>query len=400
MEFPGTPVIVLGMVSSGTSYLSSFLGSNGVDLGANLAAPSGENPRGYFEDSEIVAFQCGILRRLLATAPDWHWVAGALPPHPNLTTEEKEHGRRVLQRLAKPGLWGWKDPSTVYFIRYWLELLPESKLIVPLRHPLEILYSYLKRIATIDTLNDVQQIFRAYTDHHDRILSIVQERPDQSLVVYAQNAFSNPQGLRAVLEQFLDLPAAGPDFKAPAFEESEFTRLCIHGEAAEIFETLLPEAEAAFDKLNRRAHFNFSRCEAPPELRCFSSRLAGAVRAAGSAVVTETWLPLLIDLCRAGDSPDYFSLQAAILTPHAEAARFWKAQYTTLSKELESHAALVREQSAWIGQLEEAKRFWIAQTDSHRKELESHAALVKEQAARISELEATKQAIGSRWRPW
>jgi hypothetical protein len=390
MEFPGTPVIVLGMGRSGTSYLSSFLGSNSVDLGSNLIAPSAENPRGYFEDSEIVAFHRGLLRRLRAT-PDWDGMTGELLPHADLAAEEKEQALRILQRLAKPGrLWGWKDPRTAHFIRFWLELLPEAKLIVPLRHPLEILYSYLKRVATIDTLIDVKQIFRAYTEYHDRILSLVQERPHQSLVVYTQNAFSNPQGLRAVLEEFLDLPADGPRLNVPTFEESEFTRLCIHGEAAEIFAKLLPETTAAFGKLNRCSHFSFSPCEAPPELRRFSSQLAATVRAAGSPIVTEAWLPLLVDLCRTGESPGYFSLQAAVLTRHAEAARFWKAQAESLSKELESHGAMVKEQSEWIAQLEEAKQFWIAQTESHRKELESHAVRVKDQAAWIAQLEGAK----------
>jgi hypothetical protein len=38
-------------------------------------------------------------------------------------------------------------------------------------------------------------------------------------------------------------------------------------------------------------------------------------------------------------------------------SRLLKAQHEALSKELESHAAFVKEQSAWIAQLEEAKQF-------------------------------------------
>ena len=113
-------MIVLSMGRSGTSYLASFLGSNGVDLGSNLIPPSAENPRGYFEDSEIVAFHQGLLRRLRAT-PDWDSMTGELLAHAELTGEEKEWALRILGRLAKPGgLWGWKDPRTVHFIRFWL----------------------------------------------------------------------------------------------------------------------------------------------------------------------------------------------------------------------------------------------------------------------------------------
>ena len=391
MKFPGTSVIILSMGRSGTSYLASFLNSNGVDLGSNLIAPSAENPRGYFEDSEIVAFHRDLLQRLRATS-DWDSMTGELLPHAELTPEEKERALRILWRLAKGGgLWGWKDPRTVHFIEFWLELLPEAKLIVPLRHPLEILYSYLKRVATIDTLIDIKQIFRAYAENHNRILSIVQGRPHQSFVVYAQNALPNPHNLRAALEPFLDLPAVGTPFEAPVFEKSEFTRLCIHGDAAEIFAALLPDAAAAFDELNRRAHFRFSPSDAPPELRLRSTHLAAAVRAAGSPIVTETWLPLLIDLCRPDDLPGYFSLEAAILIRYAQAGRFWKAQSEALKKELESHIATVKEQSEWIAQLEEARQFWIDQIESHRKELGSHAATVKEQSEWIAQLEEAKQ---------
>jgi hypothetical protein len=389
MNFPGTPVIILSMGRSGTSYLASFLGSNGVDLGSNLIAPSADNPRGYFEDSEIVAFHQGLLRRLRTTL-DWDSTTGELLPHAELTAEEREHALRILRRLSRSGgPWGWKDPRTVHFIRFWLELLPESMLIVSLRHPLEILYSYLKRVATIDTLIDVKQIFRAYAGYHDRILGIVQERPHKSLVVFAQNALPNPQFLRAALEQFLGLPPAGLPFRIPKFEKSEFTRLCINADSAEIFATLLPEAAAAFDKLNSCSQFKFSPRDAPSDLR--SSHLAAAVRAAGSPIVLETWLPLLIDLCRSDELPGYFPLQAAILTRYAEAGRFWKTQSEALAKELESHEATVKEQSEWIAQLEGTKQFWIDQIESHRKELESHAATVKEQSEWIAQLEGAKQ---------
>ena len=379
-------MIILGMGRSGTSYLSSFLGSNGVDLGSNLIPPSAENPRGYFEDSEIVAFHQGLLRRLRG-ARDWDSMTGRLLPLADLTAAEGEGALRILRRLARPGLWGWKDPRTVHFIRFWLELLPESKLIIPLRHPLEILYSYLKRVVTIDMLIDVKEIFRAYTEYHHRILSIVQERPRQSLVIYTQNAFLNPGDLRAILAQFLGLSAAGPSFAAPVFEEREFTRLCIHEEAAEIFAAILPEAAAAFDELNRCAHFSFRPCDAPSELRGVAAQIAAALRAPANPITTEAWLPVLIELCRSGESQGYFPLQAAVLTRYAEAGRFWKAQSETLARELASHVAMVKEQSEWIAEIEGARKFWVAQAESHRKELESHAALVKEQSALIARLE-------------
>lgn len=53
LTFPGTPVIVLGMGRSGTSYLSSFLGANGVSLGDELIESSIGLPGfGFFRQGE------------------------------------------------------------------------------------------------------------------------------------------------------------------------------------------------------------------------------------------------------------------------------------------------------------------------------------------------------------
>src|SRR5580658_3168224 len=63
-----TALVVLGMHRSGTSALAGMLHHLGVALGERLMPASPDNPRGYWEHSEIVA----INHRLMATM-GWAW---------------------------------------------------------------------------------------------------------------------------------------------------------------------------------------------------------------------------------------------------------------------------------------------------------------------------------------
>ena len=47
-------VVVLGMHRSGTSAVSRFINMLGFDLGENLMAPRKDNPKGFWENEEIV----------------------------------------------------------------------------------------------------------------------------------------------------------------------------------------------------------------------------------------------------------------------------------------------------------------------------------------------------------
>ena len=104
INFPGTPVIVLGMGRSGTSYLADLLGSLGVALGSEMIPASDINPRGFFEDQEIVRFHQSVLKRV-RSGEDWDDPAGEILSGDDLTGEEMERAVSVLNRLAGPGVW-------------------------------------------------------------------------------------------------------------------------------------------------------------------------------------------------------------------------------------------------------------------------------------------------------
>ena len=61
---PGS-VIVAGMHRSGTSLTAGLLARLGIDMGRDLVPADRANPRGYFEDVELVRFHQRMFARTL-----------------------------------------------------------------------------------------------------------------------------------------------------------------------------------------------------------------------------------------------------------------------------------------------------------------------------------------------
>src|SRR5579862_6790737 len=149
MEYKGQPIIILGMGRSGTSILANLLQSSDVAMYRN-SIPSGEiNPRGFAEEALVVAFH-QKLKRLYYS----RFEGDADYDNPLIdeirafecTEELKREAGVMVSRLQRPGLWGWKDPRTILFIDLWLTLLPTVRMLIPFRHPIELLASYLWRL--------------------------------------------------------------------------------------------------------------------------------------------------------------------------------------------------------------------------------------------------------------
>jgi Sulfotransferase family len=253
-RFPGQAVLVLGTGRCGTSYLASFLEANGVNFGSSLRQYEAINPRGLFEHNAVVDFHRKVMGRTTVQGAEVPLLA---PLHSFLLTDgDEQEAIRAIESLATPGLWGWKDPRTLLFIDYWLGLLPDAKLIIPIRHPLEVYCSYLKRIRIQALIHPSTAFFPAYARQLQRLWEIAQGNSQQVYVLDAQTAFRDPQRLWAELSAFLN---AGKPLTAvyPRFHEREFTRLPLTARRCEIFGRAFPEAAEAFGKLNAIARIRF-----------------------------------------------------------------------------------------------------------------------------------------------
>jgi hypothetical protein len=141
------------------------------------------------------------------------------------------------------------------FYRFWLGLLPNAKLIIPIRHPIENYFSYRKRIRTPTALNPFV-FFPSYARQSQRLLEVAKRHAPKISVFDAQTAFRQPELLWNELSAFLEIENGVP-VSCPAFHEKEFTRLHISERASDTFMKQFPEPARAFQDLNEMARIQF-----------------------------------------------------------------------------------------------------------------------------------------------
>jgi hypothetical protein len=118
----------------------------GLHLGADadFVQPAPDNPGGFFEHEEFVRLDEDLLA---ATGGAWDH----LPACPPMAADDprvaglRERASQLVARLADARAWGWKDPRVSLTARFWLDLLPELRVVVCLRHPLEVALSLKQR---------------------------------------------------------------------------------------------------------------------------------------------------------------------------------------------------------------------------------------------------------------
>lgn len=144
-----TAIFVLGMHRSGTSALTGMLHRLGVALGQHLMPASEDNPRGYWENADIVA----VHERLMG-ALGWTWDDIRSLPAGFEWSEPAEQAARELLALAQrdfagAALWGLKDPRLCRLMPLWSALSAAAgvtpRYVLAVRHPLDVAASLTAR---------------------------------------------------------------------------------------------------------------------------------------------------------------------------------------------------------------------------------------------------------------
>src|SRR3954454_19058166 len=124
-------VAITGMHRSGTSLLASFLERAGVDLGGDFFPADPRNPRGYFEDRELLELATAMLHSGCTPGeagwPDWGWTRGERLDRSGLAAFRGRAAELVAAHAAGGGAWGWKDPRTSLLFDFWDDLLDEPR---------------------------------------------------------------------------------------------------------------------------------------------------------------------------------------------------------------------------------------------------------------------------------
>lgn len=178
-------IAVVGMHRSGTSLVARLLNLAGVDLGPkdHLMAPAKDNEDGFWEDLRFVKLNERILN---AVGGDWD----VLPPAGAAgASQALEPMRAAAEKLIASARsnddWGWKDPRTSLLLPFWLSVLPELRVVVCIRNPLEVALSLHHRNHLSYTYGI--SLWQAY---YERILESAPE--DRRLVTHHDAYFTAP----------------------------------------------------------------------------------------------------------------------------------------------------------------------------------------------------------------
>jgi hypothetical protein len=187
-------ICVAGFHRAGTSMVARLLERSGVYLGPEeeLLTPAPDNPEGFWEHREFLHVNDELLDRLGGA---WDVV----PAFPERWWERRElddlraRAGALARRFGRHDVWGWKDPRNSLTLPFWRSVVPDLRVVVCVRNPLEIARSFARRGYSSPRFS--LELWAAYTD---ALLAAVEL--EDCVVTHYDSYFHNPESeLRRVV---------------------------------------------------------------------------------------------------------------------------------------------------------------------------------------------------------
>ena len=251
-------ICIAGMGRSGTSLCAQLLYRCGLSLGPHedfIPADEG-NADGYWENARFVALDDDILRAFHGA-----WDAPPLLGADWCESEQlepmRERARALIEMFAGEAHWGWKDPRTSLTMPFWRALIPGLKVVICVRHPLEVVISLSKRHYFSYALG-----MRLWYEYNRAILDAVP--PEERVITHYNAYFANPQAeFRRVLRA-VGMPANGrrvaracsaiaPNLRHARYTAASLAAAGVQAEVVELYRRLCLEAGMDDDAHAREA---------------------------------------------------------------------------------------------------------------------------------------------------
>lgn len=182
-------VLVLGMHRSGSSLVTAGLQCLGVSLGDRLMAPAADNPKGFFENVDIVQLDDYVLQ---ARGSTWDSELGIYPRRGDETMLQRTAMHYLDLCLSRWPLFGMKEPRMCRLLDFWRpafrEIKAEVSCLYVVRNPLEVARSLERRNALSLTHG-----LSLWYDHVSRSLEGVDPFWPRAVVRY-DDMLTNPVG--------------------------------------------------------------------------------------------------------------------------------------------------------------------------------------------------------------
>lgn len=139
---PRTALIVAGMHRSGTSAAAGLFAQLGASLGPRLMAASADNPRGYFENLDVVEVHDALLKAFGRSWSDPRSLPAGWQLHPVTSAMEHALARWLDAVFPSDPVILVKDPRISRFLPLWCKVLRakgfDTRVLHVLRHPGEV----------------------------------------------------------------------------------------------------------------------------------------------------------------------------------------------------------------------------------------------------------------------
>lgn len=201
MQIVPAPVCIAGMARSGTSMVTRLLNLCGLWLGeeGDLLPPAPDNPDGFWENTRLIA-----VNEMILSAFGGAWDCPPAFPADWVDDARLDDTRTLaagaLGGFAGRASWGWKDPRNSLTFPFWERALPDVRVIVCVRNPLEVARS-LRAWSYSPELG-----MTLWYQYNAALLRAVP--PERRLVTHYDSFFEAPEAsLRRVLD-FVGLPTS------------------------------------------------------------------------------------------------------------------------------------------------------------------------------------------------
>jgi|GEM_PF-2641296 len=238
-------VLVLGMHRSGTSALMAGIHTVlDIPLAIETNHAGRDNPKGFFENSDVVQLNDRILA---VSGASWETIGACLTldrESPEYQIYRREAMELLNARFGGCPVWGMKDPRFSVLLPFWEDVLEELGVqvyrVIALRHPLEAALSQQTRHHAFPDFHlagkDVDYTLNLWYWYNDRLLRDL--RDDRNWIVGFDDLLAEPDAMMRHLGQILDRPVL-PDRLAEygrQFLEKELKRHHVNPAAMAMFQ--------------------------------------------------------------------------------------------------------------------------------------------------------------------
>ena len=193
------PILICGYHRSGTSMTGQIMHNAGLLLDRNPFTAHPSNPDSHFESDVAVKLHNDILNY---NRTDW-----LLQNHdPNvdfeITTDHRAKAEMLRAKYARAENWGFKDPRSSLFIKFWADVLQRPRIIIVYRHFGYCQNSLLKRAVEVlikhpNIDSESTQLWQntdlsisAWLYYNQQLINYAQAYPEDCIVV-SQEALLN-----------------------------------------------------------------------------------------------------------------------------------------------------------------------------------------------------------------